>query len=168
MVAIGGCADDDSASSSRTIPGPAGGGGVVPAPVNNKNVLGTATVTVLDRSKVGALPEAYCNALLEFDNKYGPLHQPQLTIKSFPDAIRLFKIMYANAPADVKTRLEEPIATADKLQAAIDAGVVTDEASSKVWVDQNLGKEGLQKFLASMLTVLYFSAPECGVGKEKR
>jgi len=128
------------------------------------NPLGTATVVKLDPSKVGQLPAAYCEALREFDVRYGPVYKPQITVESFPDALKLFKTMHAEAPPEIKKRLEEPIQIGDKLQAAIDNGQITDDQTALDWAERNLGKEGLQKFLAQMVTIVYYSIPECRIG----
>lgn len=164
IAAIAGCSDDSSAPPKRTIPNP--GGTFVPGSNQSKNVLGTATITQLNPATVGTLPAAYCAALIEFDNKYGPLHQPQIALKAYPDAIRLFRLMKDTAPPDIAKRLEEPIAIADQFQAAIASGEVNDEKTTQSWVDKNLGKEGVQRFLAGMVTVLFYSAPACGIGKK--
>ncbi len=156
LIATVGCAED--APVAKPTPKPAREVGPAATEVGPPD---TNPLEKIDDAAIGPLPDAYCAAFREADDKYGPLNLPRVTIDTYPDVIRLVVIMYDNAPPTLKTRMEYAVGVLKSLNAAIADGTVRNPETFNAWADKNVGKDQAKKFFTSYFSLLNYSSQTC-------
>jgi hypothetical protein len=179
LLSLGGlvvaCSSGDERSSDATQRSRPSRGTVRPRPTQARtersfqspdpnSPLGTATIVQLDPRRYDKPQAGFCEAIREFDARYGPFTKPTFPARELPEVVPYFRRLHDAGPEEVKRRLGPVLALADQAVQAQQRGELapTDEALA-FWVQATIGAERSQQLFAELATVIMYATLVCEV-----